>query len=63
MVGTKKEVGGDEVRLEDPKIFGEDKRREAGGKGRGGKGRSGSKCGEEVESGKERLRCMDVCVM
>ncbi len=35
MVGAEKEVGGDEVRLEEPKIFGEDKCEEAGGKGRG----------------------------
>ena len=35
LVGAEKEGGGDEVRLEEPKIFGEDTREEAGGKGRG----------------------------
>jgi hypothetical protein len=35
LVGAEKEGGGDEVRLEEPKIFGENTREEAGGKGRG----------------------------
>jgi hypothetical protein len=35
LVGAEKEAGGDEMRLEEPKIFGEGKREKAGGKGRG----------------------------